>query len=145
MAAEASPDQIYRFVSSALDVAFYRSVYEDVAEAGVDPVRHYLDAGWREGRDPAPWFSAQAYWAQYPDLQDQDPFHHYLSRGWREGRTISASRHNGRFSSLEAAPDSAKAATAGLMPPDARNLLKDDFDAAYRAVGMASDTSGAWR
>ena len=131
MAAEASPDQIYRFVSSALDVAFYRSVYEDVAEAGVDPVRHYLDAGWREGRDPAPWFSTQAYWEHYPDLQGQDPFHHYLSRGWREGRVVVASCHHGRFGDPEAAQVPVHVSDAGLTLEAARNLLSDDFDAAY--------------
>ena len=96
MAAEASSDQIYRLVSTALDATFYRAINEDVARAGLDPVLHYVHEGWREGRDPAPWFSTRAYLERNPDVEGLDPFHHYLARGWREGREIEPSQFCGQ-------------------------------------------------
>jgi hypothetical protein len=95
MAREASHDQVYRVISTAVDAAFYRTVYPDVAAAGVDPILHYDAEGWREGRDPAPWFSTRGYFAANPDVEraDQNPLHHYLAAGRREGREIAASRH----------------------------------------------------
>jgi hypothetical protein len=106
MAAEADP--IYRLVSTALDATFYRAVNDDVARARLDPVRHYIDEGWREGRDPAPWFSTRAYLERNPDVEGVNPFHHYLTRGWREGREAQASSHG--------APHLWRSADAGVAP-----------------------------
>src|SRR5206468_836762 len=41
--------------------AWYLAVNPDVAEAGLDPVEHYVSAGWREGRDPHPLFDTDWY------------------------------------------------------------------------------------
>lgn len=93
MAATAAADEVYRVVSVALDAAFYRAVYPDVVEQGADPLRHYLHRGWREGRDPAPWFSTEAYLEAYPDVRRTkvEPFFHYLMHGRREGRDVRPS------------------------------------------------------
>lgn len=91
MAAEASHDHAYRVLAAAFDASFYRLAYPDVAQQGGEPLRHYVEAGWRERRDPAPWFCANAYLAAHPDVEGLDPFQHYLERGWREGRSISPS------------------------------------------------------
>ncbi len=96
MAAEASSDQIYRLVSTALDATFYRAINDDVARARLDPVLHYIHEGWREGRDPAPWFSTRAYLERNPDVEGLNPFHHYLARGWREGREAEPSQFGGQ-------------------------------------------------
>ncbi|HEX2560700.1 hypothetical protein, partial [Phenylobacterium sp.] len=56
----------YRQVWIALDPEFYLTSYPDVR--GADPVAHYLDIGWREGRDPNPWFSTRAYLEAKPQL-----------------------------------------------------------------------------
>ena len=85
MASRASPEEVYNVVAGAFDVDFYLNIYEDVAQAGLDPIRHFLDEGSREGRDPAPWFSTKAY---QNDVQQADPdiaFYHYLTQGWRSG------------------------------------------------------------
>ena len=41
-------------ISRFLDVQFYLEYYPDVRRAGVDAFRHFVDAGWREGRNPHP-------------------------------------------------------------------------------------------
>jgi hypothetical protein len=91
--ARIAPDEVHRVVSTALDGGFYRAVNPDLAESGLDPIRHYLSSGWREGRDPAPWFSTRAYVEAYPEVikAGWNPFCHYLLVGRREGREIARS------------------------------------------------------
>jgi hypothetical protein len=94
MAALALADEVHRVISTAVDGTFYRAVNPDLADANVDPIRHYADMGWREGRDPAPWFSTEDYLKAHPDVAKQgwNPLHHYLVRGRGEGREIERSR-----------------------------------------------------
>jgi hypothetical protein len=86
----ASNDEVHRVISTAVDGAFYRAVNADLADADIDPIWHYLESGWREGRDPAPWFSTRHYLAAHPDVAKAgwNPLHHYLSRGRHEGREV---------------------------------------------------------
>ena len=95
MADTAAADEEYRIVSTALDQAFYRTVYPDLNRSDVDPIRHYLESGWREGRDPAPWFSVRGYLARNPDIAQGglEPLTHYLMHGGPEGREASPSEH----------------------------------------------------
>jgi hypothetical protein len=141
MAAPADP--IYRAIATALDTVFYRTVYEDVARSGVDPVRHYVDEGWREGRDPAPWFSTSAYLARNPDVAGANPFHHYLTWGWREGREAEASNLGADYLWRGGAvggprawrydPDFAPTpdAVAAAPPAQARARMAEVFDVAF--------------
>ena len=90
MAVTARVDEVHRVISTAVDGAFYRAVNPDLAGSGLDPIRHYVLSGWREGRDPAPWFSTRAYVEAYPEVVKAgwNPLHHYLTLGRREGREI---------------------------------------------------------
>jgi hypothetical protein len=91
--ARIAPDEVHRVISIALDGGFYRAVNPDLVDGGQDPIRHYLSSGWREGRDPAPWFSTRAYVEAYPEVikAGWNPFCHYLVLGRREGREIARS------------------------------------------------------
>ena len=91
--AKASADEVHRVISTALDCAFYRAANPDLADSGLDPIGHYVASGWREGRDPAPWFSTRAYVEAYPELARAgwNPLHHYLTVGRREGREVARS------------------------------------------------------
>ena len=68
---------------------WYLHEYPDVAEAGMDPLRHYQSHGKFEGRNPHPFFHTRWYLELYPDVAacGMDPFHHYLTVGIKEGRT----------------------------------------------------------
>lgn len=76
--------------SGLFDAAWYLEHNPDVRAAGSDPVRHFLDHGAAEGRDPGPHFSTAHYLALYPDIRDggHNPLLHYLTAGWDEGRSI---------------------------------------------------------
>ncbi len=70
------------------DSAFYLHVNTDVQAAGTDPLEHYLQFGWKEGRDPTPDFSTTYYLRTNPDVEAKgiNPFYHYLVAGRKEGR-----------------------------------------------------------
>ena len=63
--------------------------YADVRAAGVNPLTHYDQFGFREGRDPSVEFDTTAYLAANPDVQAAgiDPMVHYLQFGLYEGRS----------------------------------------------------------
>ena len=50
------------------DPSYYLASYPDVRLLGLDPLRHYLDRGWKEGRDPSAGFSTSGYLAANPDV-----------------------------------------------------------------------------
>ena len=70
------------------DASWYLAHNPDVAAAGVDPLLHYEEYGWKEGRDPGPSFSTDGYLAANPDVRAAgvDPLLHYLEFGQTEGR-----------------------------------------------------------
>lgn len=78
-------------IRSAFDVDFYLRHNPDVAEAGIDPIEHFAQYGWREGRDPALSFSVSYYLEANPDVRDLklNPFWHYIIAGKAEGRLAS--------------------------------------------------------
>lgn len=81
-------DHVYQQIAAYFDSDFYRTKYPDIAVAGIDPIRHYLDTGWREGRDPSLEFSTQFYVENNPDVvaAGVNPYYHYLVAGKAEGR-----------------------------------------------------------
>src|SRR5579859_6177663 len=78
----ASDDALARG-GGGVDQAWYLAQYPDVAAAGMDPVVHYLEHGWREGRDPRPDFCTLAYLALNDGVarSGQNPLIHYLRTG----------------------------------------------------------------
>jgi hypothetical protein len=70
------------------DPDHYLAVYPDVQAAGLDPLEHYVQSGWREGRDPSTEFSTSYYLSANPDVAavEINPFAHYVLAGRSEGR-----------------------------------------------------------
>lgn len=146
MAAAAAEHDFQSLISTALDPDFYRAVYPDVAQAGTEPAHHYANTGWREGRDPAPWFSTRAYLAANPEIEaaGQNPFAHFLAAGRREGREIEASEHAARYFakrpgrqtwSYRPTPPASQLQVVAVdsAPPTAaaRELVEPEFDARF--------------
>lgn len=77
--------------SELFDRAWYLQMYPDVRDSGVDPVRHYLESGWREGRNPGPDFCTTAYLKANSDVAALgiNPLLHFLEHGRFEGRGAS--------------------------------------------------------
>lgn len=74
--------------SGLFDAKWYLEAYPDVRDSGGDPARHYLESGWREGRDPGPTFCTTAYLKANSDVValGVNPLVHYLEHGQAEGR-----------------------------------------------------------
>jgi hypothetical protein len=146
---KARADEVLRVISTAMDGAFYRAVNPDLADSGLDPLAHYAASGWREGRDPAPWFSTTAYVQAYPEVAKAgwNPLHHYLVVGRREGREVvrsaladdyllrRARRGEAPAWSFEALIGEGRAADAVAEEAQVRHrermLAAQEFDAAF--------------
>jgi Ca2+-binding RTX toxin-like protein len=74
------------------DALHYLSQNPDVLAAGVDPLFHFNNHGWREGRDPNAFFDVSGYLAVNKDVAKAglNPLAHYHQSGWHEGRDPSA-------------------------------------------------------
>ena len=79
----------YELIRAEFDLVYYLLRYPDIANAvNLDPIRHYLENGAREGRNPSSEFDTKYYVACYPDVAatKMNPFCHYLEIGRAEGR-----------------------------------------------------------
>jgi hypothetical protein len=67
---------------------YYKSVNPDVNVKGIDPVKHYIRQGWKEGRNPHPNFNTNAYLLFNKDVlySGINPYVHYIRYGRQEGR-----------------------------------------------------------
>jgi len=70
--------------SKYFDRKYYLTAHSDVARAGADPVYHYLNNGWREGRNPSPEFNTCGYLKRYPECT-MNPLVHYERHGRHHG------------------------------------------------------------
>lgn len=73
--------------SEIFDAAFYRASYKDIRISNMDPLTHYVQYGYREGRAPNVLFDTAFYLAQRPELRlgQDNILLHYLRQGWFEG------------------------------------------------------------
>ena len=74
------------FKSDFFDSKYYLKENPDVAKAKANPILHYLQFGWKEGRNPSPLFNTSDYISFRPDIVKADicPLVHYELFGKRE-------------------------------------------------------------
>lgn len=125
--------------SGLFDPDWYLREYEDVALAGMDPVRHYLWLGWRLSRDPGPKFDTGFYLRANPDVAASGaiPLLHYIRQGRREDRESRPSAraaanapraaHRGPEPVSPPADAPVAAGLAGLAPDEVRQV-QEAFD-----------------
>ena len=97
------------------DAAFYLAHNPDVAQAGMDPLQHFLQTGWKEGRDPNAFFSLKYYLNQNPDVaaSGANPLVQFAQSGWQQGRDPSILFSVSKY--LAANPDVARSGTDPLQ------------------------------
>ena len=73
------------------DAVYYLANNQDVQKSTLDTRAHYMNFGWREGRNPNALFSTSGYLATFADVRASglNPLEHYRLYGWREGRDPS--------------------------------------------------------
>src|SRR6266567_2615852 len=74
-------------VKHVFDAYEYLLRNPDVAATGVDPLDHYLQTGWRQGRNPNPFFQTRWYLLTYLDVMGSgvNPLVHYVDFGETDG------------------------------------------------------------
>jgi len=79
--------------SGLFDREWYLKSYPDVAVWGVDPLRHYVARGARDGRNPNRWFRGLEYFGRYPQAvaAGVNPFADYLRHGAADTRDRAVS------------------------------------------------------
>lgn len=111
------------------DAAYYADRNPDVIAAGFDPLKHYLEHGWKERRDPCAYFSTAGYLRANPDVLESgvNPLLHFWLCGFAEGRT---------------------GWQKGVAPRDGRRLARDrhqDDFAEIRRCLRAIEETVLWR
>ena len=112
-----------------VDAVFYHAHNPDILAAGLDAVLHYARTGWREGRNPNPWFDTSHYLLANPDVRDSglNPLLHYIRQGKSEGRATVQPGGGGALLDIKPEPVWIDAA-----PPDAAILAAEDIAEALR-------------
>ena len=147
--------------SSLLDRDWYLQTYPDVAKSGLDPLHHYMEIGWREGRDPGPDFATSAYLRANEDVARSgiNPLLHYVEFGHSEGR--GAQDHLPILEDIEARnfefADAAPCASfpiadekpiewlrsAQIVDPSRQIISIDGLAVGYGTASVASDMEAA--
>src|SRR5215213_669171 len=140
--------------SALVDEFYYYSLNRDVFAAGVDAAEHYAAYGWKEGRNPNPYFDTNYYLAHNPDIAAAgvNPLTHYLNNGWLEGRDPSANFHTSDY--LAANPDVAAARINPLLhylqnglnegrsiTPNTAPTITSNGGGATASIGVTENTS----
>lgn len=80
--------RVYRTIrrSGLFDREYYLYTNLDVARSCMDPIRHYIRRGWKEGRNPSASFDTRWYLQTYCRVQESgiNPLFHYIRYGKRE-------------------------------------------------------------
>jgi amino acid adenylation domain-containing protein len=82
------PSELERIISEyhLFDSNWYLEKYPDVRAAGMDPIWHYMNWGYLERRDPAPYFNSILYKLTYPDfrIREENPILHFVMSGIKD-------------------------------------------------------------
>ena len=81
--------------SSLFDIDYYLKNYPEISEAGIDPLAHFMEYGWKEKKNPSLEFDVCFYLVMNKDVLDAgiNPLLHYCGNGKAEGRLINSSQN----------------------------------------------------
>jgi glycosyltransferase involved in cell wall biosynthesis len=129
----------YAILVSRFDFVFYLQQCPELVGTDVDPVQHYMQIGWREGRDPSPEFSTDYYLEIHTDIAaaGKNPYVHYIEHGRDEGRLArpSSALQNARPESPAPPPPQPETAGADERAGIVVNAQNSQADR-LRATGL---------
>lgn len=75
--------EVISAITSDFDERYYLSSYNDIREAGADAIHHYIEHGWKEGRNPSEIFWTKYYLERYGGRipTGVNPLYHYVVTG----------------------------------------------------------------
>jgi len=76
--------------SGLFDMQYYLETYQDVKNAGIDPLKHFCEHGWKKGKNPSIKFNTKFYIETYQDVKNANinPLVHYILFGQKEKRKM---------------------------------------------------------
>ncbi len=76
--------------STLFDKEYYLAENPDIARLNMDPIKHYLERGWQEDRNPSESFNTSEYLLANKDVEQAgiNPLVHFLRFGRVEGRYL---------------------------------------------------------
>lgn len=83
-------DDKIQIINSGLFSPFYYFTHNpDVWQVGADPLLHFIQYGWKEGRNPSQYFNCEAYLKNNEDVKNStiNPLLHFIKYGKEEGRS----------------------------------------------------------
>jgi glycosyltransferase involved in cell wall biosynthesis len=112
------------------DVTQYLAKYPDIAQADVDPVEHYVEYGFREGRNPSALFDTNYYlWSHMAGKASECPLLHYFAhrhepnvRGVPDDGYASVAREVRRFTQPSPYFEEFQSVALGESAPQAKVL-----------------------
>ncbi len=130
-----------RILDAHFDTGFYLAENPDVREVGADPLTHFIDLGWREGRNPCREFDTCYYLLSNPDVAAAgiNPFLHFLCAGADEGRKTHRPLNDSRRQLEASLPLRVKALT-WIIDLDRSEMIS----AARLADAIDSRNAGGW-
>ncbi len=75
--------------SGLFQAEYYSKNNPDLSSAHFNPLMHFVEKGWSEGRNPNPFFDVRWYLQSYPDVAAEgiNPLRHYIESGEAEGKS----------------------------------------------------------
>ena len=79
--------------SGLFDPDYYLLNYPDVRRADIDPLKHFVKYGWKEGRNPSESFNTNYYIENHPSVKSDNinPLVHYIRYHGKEGKPVNQS------------------------------------------------------
>lgn len=96
--------QIKSAITGHFDENYYLQHIANADSLKMDPLTHYIAYGWKENRDPSPFFSTAYYLNANPDVKrsGMNPLYHYVTIGKKENREpVHPLREHRKIESLQ--------------------------------------------
>ena len=77
--------------SKLFNKKYYYENNKEVKDKNIDPIKHFLEKGWKEGKNPSNLFDVNFYLNNNKDVKEAgiNPLIHYIKFGKKENRKIS--------------------------------------------------------
>ena len=130
--------------SKEFNKKWYLQTYPDVAKAKVDPIEHYINHGWKEGRNPGPTFNTVSYLTLNPDVRNANinPLIHWERFGRQERRNTGT--NYGQVPKQQ--NKTVKIVDAVIFPNDAKKYTYDTknikTNKKYKRIAVFASYSG---
>lgn len=136
------PESLRAELADVFDEIYYIKTNPDVAKSNIDPLSHYLEVGWKEGRDPSPDFSTTYYLTEHRDIAKggANPLIHYVRHGHKERRQCRPLRVH--ISAQDICATKAELCSCLKVSDQDASAIIDGFDESYY-LQLYHDVSGS--